>query len=151
MVGLIKPVKADDWAWERRATRGFNLPREAVQGAMDQPQGFASGSANARPASPVPALVSQPGGVAQIIESAASRFGVSYGWLLRVANCESHLNPMARNPSGASGLFQFMPQTFAHYAAIAGHSGASIWDARAQADTAAYMFSIGQSGQWSCR
>jgi soluble lytic murein transglycosylase-like protein len=71
--------------------------------------------------------------------------------LLRVARCESGLNPSAFNPSGSTGLFQFMPGTFAHNAPLAGHPGASIWDPVAQADTAAYMFSRGEAHQWVCR
>lgn len=81
---------------------------------------------------------------------AAARWGVSYSWLLGVAECESGLNPNAYNPSGASGLFQFMPGTYWTYAARIGETR-SYWNAYGAADVAAYMFSIGQSYQWTCR
>lgn len=81
---------------------------------------------------------------------AAARWGVSYGWLLRVAECESGLNTGAYNGSGASGLFQFMPGTYWLYAAQIGE-GRSFWNAYGSADVAAYMFSRGLSYQWSCR
>jgi len=84
------------------------------------------------------------------IAAASRRYGVSYAWLLRVATCESELNPDAYNPSGAQGLFQFMSGTYAAYAARSGVGG-SVWDARTAALVAAYMFKNGQAGQWSCR
>jgi len=91
------------------------------------------------------------GDIQSIIIAAANRYGVDPNWLLRIAKCESGFNPNAYNPSGASGLFQFMPATFAANAPRAGFAGASIWDPVASANTAAFMFSIGQSGQWSCK
>lgn len=83
------------------------------------------------------------------IAAASARWGVSYGWLLRVASCESGLNPSAYNSSGASGLFQFMPGTFWLYAAQIGE-GRSYWNAYASANVAAYMFSRGLAYEWSC-
>ena len=84
--------------------------------------------------------------IEQIILSASERYGVSYGWLLSVAKCESSLNPLAVNrSSGASGLFQFMPATFY------GHGGTDLWSAAQQANIAAKMFSIGESSEWVCK
>lgn len=77
------------------------------------------------------------------------RWGVSYFWLLRVAECESGLNASAYNASGASGLFQFMPGTFYSYARQIGE-WRSLWNPAAAANVAAYMFSRGQAYQWSC-
>jgi soluble lytic murein transglycosylase-like protein len=72
--------------------------------------------------------------------------------LLRVAWCESRYNPSAINArSGASGLFQFMPGTWAANSVRAGHAGASAFDPVASANTAAYMFRNGQAWQWSCK
>jgi len=84
------------------------------------------------------------------IAAAAAHWGVSYGWLVRVAQCESGLNPSAYNPSGASGLFQFMPATYWLYAGQIGETR-SYWDAYGSANVAAYMFSRGLSYQWTCR
>ena len=83
--------------------------------------------------------------IANIIRAAAARYGVNQDQLLRVAMCESGLNPNAQNRSGASGLFQFKPPTFY------GHGGHNIWDPYDQADVAARMFSQGLSSQWTCR
>jgi len=103
-------------------------------------------------ATPKPVTVSYGSGdIQSIIVAAANRFGVDPNWLLRVAKCESGFNPNAYNPSGASGLFQFMPATFAANSVRAGFGGSSIWDPVASANTAAYMFSVGQSRQWTCK
>jgi len=93
-----------------------------------------------------------PAEIESIIRSAAARWGADPAQLLRVAWCESRYNPSAYNASsGASGLFQFMPRTWAANSVRAGYSGASAFDAVASANTAAYMFSIGQAWQWSCK
>jgi hypothetical protein len=100
-----------------------------------------------RPAIPAAA----PGDIEAIIRAAAARWGADPTQLLRVAWCESRYNPSAYNASGASGLFQFMPRTWAANSVRAGYGGASVFDPVASANTAAYMFSIGQAGQWSCK
>lgn len=68
-------------------------------------------------------------------------------WALRVANCESHYNPLAVNRySGASGLFQFMPSTWnAHFA------GWNIWDPYAQARAALVFYNNGWTNAWTCK
>lgn len=70
-------------------------------------------------------------------------------WALRVAKCESGYNPAAHNPSGASGLFQFLPSTFA--STPIGKAGGSIWDPVASAQAAAWMYSQGRQNEWSCK
>ena len=89
------------------------------------------------------------GSVPQIITNAFSPLGpAAVTWGLAVAQCESSDNPNAVNPSGAEGLFQFMPSTFA--ATPQGKAGQSIWDPAASAGAAAWMYSRGQQGQWQC-
>jgi Transglycosylase SLT domain len=84
--------------------------------------------------------------VIEIIRAAAARIGADGDQMVRVASCESGLNPRAYDPkSGASGLFQFMPGTFY------GHGGHDIWDATDQSNVAAQMFSHGQAGAWDCK
>lgn len=93
-----------------------------------------------------------PGEVEAIIRAAAARWGADPAQLLRVAWCESRYNPLAYNASsGASGLFQFMPRTWAANSVRAGYGGASVFDAVANANTAAFMFANGQSWQWACK
>jgi septal ring factor EnvC (AmiA/AmiB activator) len=102
----------------------------------------------------IAAATSPPGGaspwsqqqIIAIIRAAAARYGVSGDKMVRVAQCESGLNPRAYDPaSGASGLFQFMPGTFY------GNGGHNIWDPYDQSDVASRMFSRGQGGSWSCQ
>ena len=93
-----------------------------------------------------------PADIEAIIRSAAATWGADPNQLLRVAWCESRYNPLAYNArSGASGLFQFMPATWAANSVRAGYGGASVFDPVASANVAAYMFARGQAAQWSCK
>ncbi len=100
-----------------------------------------------KPAPPKPRYVFYgTGPIVDIIRAAAARYGVDPNQLLRVAMCESGLNPNAYNSrSGATGLFQFKPATFY------GHGGHNIWDPTDQANIAAKMFSQGLAYEWTCR
>lgn len=102
-----------------------------------------------------PAPVAAPvaaGDIQSIIVAAANRWGADPTQLLRVAYCESHYNPNAYNASsGASGLFQFLPTTWAANSVRAGYAGASPFDPVANANTAAMMFANQQAGQWVCK
>ena len=93
-----------------------------------------------------------PSEIAAIIRAAAAKYGVDAEQLLRVAYCESRYDPLAYNSVlGASGLFQIIPGTWRANSVAAGYGGASVFDAVANANVAAYMFSIGQARQWSCK
>jgi len=89
--------------------------------------------------------------IEQIIRDAAAAQGADADQLLRVAYCESRYNPGAYNASGASGLFQFLPSTWAANSVRAGFAGASPFDPVAAANVAAWMFARGQAGQWVCK
>jgi hypothetical protein len=67
--------------------------------------------------------------------------------LWRKARCESHLWRYARNPSGASGLLQFLPSTWAStpYARF------SVYDPYANALAAGWMHAHGRGGEWVCQ
>lgn len=98
---------------------------------------------------PAPAA---PAEIEAIIRAAAARYGADPQQLLRVAWCESRYNPSAYNGIlGASGLFQIIPGTWAANSVRAGYAGASVWDAYANANVAAWMFAHGQAGQWACK
>jgi uncharacterized protein YabE (DUF348 family) len=92
-----------------------------------------------------------PAEIEAIIRDAAARQGADPEQLLRVAWCESRFNPGAYNASGATGLFQFMPRTWAFNSARAGYEGASPFDPVASANVAAWMFVRGSANLWSCR
>jgi len=75
---------------------------------------------------------------------------VAYGsceTLWRRAGCESHLNPYAQNPSGASGLYQFLPSTWRSTP----YSRFSVWSPYANALAAGWMNTHGRGGEWACR
>jgi hypothetical protein len=85
---------------------------------------------------------------------AAHEFGVSYPFMLALAECESHLDPTATNASsGAVGLYQFLWPTFTRYSSQlrwAPNTWLSPYNPRVAARTAAYMISLGLSDQWTC-
>lgn len=89
--------------------------------------------------------------IEKIIRDAAAAQGADPDQLVRVAYCESRFNPGAYNASGAAGLFQFMPGTWAANSVRAGYAGASVYDPVASANVAAWMFVRGQAYQWVCR
>ncbi|HEY7582861.1 MAG TPA: transglycosylase SLT domain-containing protein [Acidimicrobiia bacterium] len=65
---------------------------------------------------------------------------------LRIIQCESLGDPEAYNPySGASGLFQFLPGTWAVISTKAGFGGASAFDPEANIGTAAWLAAYYQS------
>lgn len=103
--------------------------------------------AAARPSNPTftPPPGSGGSGLAAIEAVFANSPGLS--WALRVANCESHYNPLAVNrSSGASGLFQFMPSTW-----NANFPGQNIWDPYAQAHAALVFYNAGRQSAWTCK
>jgi hypothetical protein len=108
------------------------------------PQAPASRSA-APPAFTPPPPGSGGDGLAAIYAVFGSSPGLT--WALRVANCESHYNPLAVNRySGASGLFQFMPSTW-----NANFPGQNIWDPMAQARGALVFYNAGRQSAWTCK
>ena len=84
----------------------------------------------------------------EIIYAAADKYGQPREDMLRVARCESNMIPSAVNPYGGSyGLFQFKPGTwlstpYAEY---------DIFDPRASAYAAAWMWSVGRRREWVCQ
>lgn len=87
------------------------------------------------------------GSIAQIIQQAFAPLGQSaVSWAERVAMCESGDNPYARNPSGASGLFQFMPSTWAGTP----YASSSVFDPVANARAAAWLYARRGASAWSC-
>ena len=85
--------------------------------------------------------------IVDIIYAAADRYGQPRVDMLRVAGCESNLDPFAVNPAGSYGLFQFLPGTWATtpYAAY------DMFDPWANANAAGWMWSRGRRGEWVCQ
>lgn len=100
-------------------------------------------------AAPAGSFTPPPGSGGDGLAAIYAVFGNSPGlsWALRVANCESHYNPLAVNrSSGASGLFQFMPATW-----NANFPGQNIWDPMAQARGALVFYNAGRQSAWTCK
>jgi hypothetical protein len=80
-------------------------------------------------------------------------YGIPYRTLLRIAACESALNPWAVN-GPHYGLFQFLPATF--YEGVqrmwqeTGIAAQSYWDPRDASYVAGYLFATGEATRWTC-
>lgn len=88
--------------------------------------------------------------VREALALASFVYGVPYRTLDRLALCESRRNPRAVNTaSGASGLLQFLPSTWAgnHF----GRAGFSVFSPYANALGAAYHIKKYGTGAWECR
>jgi hypothetical protein len=73
---------------------------------------------------------------------------------IRIAWCESSFNPENVNPvTGASGLFQHAPDTWAARSTAAGYANADILDAEANVAVAAWMLYELPGGwsHWQCQ
>ena len=102
------------------------------------------------PAPPPPPAPGPAGGsIQQIILDAFAPLGPGVQqWALRVAKCESGYNPNAVNrSSGASGLFQFLPST---WASLPQHNQ-SVFNPVANAQAAAVLYQRSGPNQWSCK
>lgn len=83
-----------------------------------------------------------------IIDEAAAYYGQDPAEMLRVARCESDLVPNATNTRGGSyGIFQFKPGTWAGTP----YAEYDIFDPRANAYAAAWMWSVGKKSHWVCQ
>jgi hypothetical protein len=98
-----------------------------------------------------PARVQTP--VQRSIYDSALTFGIPYRILLKIAQCESGLNPRASNGT-RFGLYQFAPDTFRRAAVqLRGNTGikaASYWNALDASYAAGYLFATGASRSWTC-
>lgn len=107
----------------------------------------AATKANEPDPAPAPQPAASGGTIIDIITAAAQRYGQSPAAMIAVARCESALNPRAVNrSSGASGLFQFMPGTWR----TTPYAAQDIFDPVANANAAAWMWSVGRRGEWVC-
>jgi hypothetical protein len=109
----------------------------------------------AAPAEPVSGGTYGPGGagyseeqIVDIIYEAADNYGQSREDMLRVARCESGLDPSAVGGGGAYyGLYQFVPSTFAGTP----YGQYNINDPWANANAAGWMWSQGKKSDWVCQ
>lgn len=117
--------------------------------SYDGTEGWASGSylSTSKPSSGTTTTTTSGNSMVDIIYAAAAKYGQNGDAMLAVARCESVLDPNAVNPySNASGLFQFLPGTWA----TTPYANSSIFDPVANAEAAAWMWSVGRRGEWVC-
>jgi hypothetical protein len=120
------------------------VPSEPVEAAPSEPV-----------AEPVSGGTYGPGGsgyseqqVIDIIYEAADSHGQSRDAMLRVARCESGLNPSAVGGGGTyHGLFQFVPSTFSGTP----YGEYDIYDPWANANAAGWIWAEGKKSSWVCQ
>ncbi|MGI8422550.1 MAG: transglycosylase SLT domain-containing protein [Chloroflexota bacterium] len=86
-----------------------------------------------------------------LITSVAQRYGVDEGQMLRIAECESRLNPRVTGRDGAAGVFQVIPTTWTWASGRIGLAGASPYDPVANAEVAGWLLANVGASQWVCR
>ncbi len=85
--------------------------------------------------------------IVRYITQAAKRYDQSPEDMVRVAQCESNLDPYAVNPSGSYGLFQFIRSTWKSTP----YGNEDIFDPQANSNAAAWMWSQGRKSEWVCQ
>jgi len=90
-----------------------------------------------------------PGYIGKLIIDAFSPLGpAAVQWAINVAYCESRYHPNSVNSSsGASGLFQFLPSTWA----FTPEHASSPFDPAANAQAAAWLYARDGPSQWVCQ
>ncbi|CAA9585445.1 MAG: hypothetical protein AVDCRST_MAG19-4585 [uncultured Thermomicrobiales bacterium] len=85
--------------------------------------------------------------IVRVIYAAADRYDQPRADMLRVAECESSLDPYAVNASGSYGLFQFVASTWE----TTPYADEDIFDPEANANAAGWMWSVGRRNEWVCQ
>lgn len=129
-------------AWSAELQQGiaaYKLQQEQAAAAQAEVDRIAALS-NHPPPSPY---------IAKIISDAFSPLGPrALQWAINVAYCESRYHPNSVNSdSGAAGLFQFMPSTWAG----SPWAKQSPFDPVANAQAAAWLYSTYGPGRWTCQ
>lgn len=89
----------------RLASPGLSMGANPMAGPRPAPQAQA----------PKISAPTAPPKINQIITSAANKYGIDPNLMLNFAHIESRFNPSATSPTGAKGLFQFVPGTAKRY------------------------------------
>jgi hypothetical protein len=98
----------------------------------------------------LPAAVAKPTGEIQLLiwNTFAPLGPQAQAWALRVAYCESRYHPNSVNSrSGAMGLFQFLPSTWA----FTPYASQSPFDPVANTKAALWLYQRDGPSQWSCK
>src|SRR5690348_12876660 len=133
-------AQAQAWSAElKQGLAAYQAQQEALAAAQAQAAAIAARSNHPAP----------PSEIAKDITDAFSPLGpAAVQWAFNVAYCESRYHPNSVNSSsGASGLFQFLPSTWAFtpYAAY------SPFDPKYNALAAAWLYQRDGPSQWVCQ
>ncbi len=122
--------------------------REAAAAQAAQAAQAAAETQRAAAAGPPAAPTASKAQVLQMINEVFGPLGSpALSWAQRVALCESGYNPSSYNAgSGASGVFQFLPSTWANTPQHA----SSVFDARPNVEAAAWLYQHDHGSAWSC-
>lgn len=153
-------VRADSLV-EHAATRVAPIARDQFDGptamaarTTSEDPSPASESPAVSPKAPQTTSRDDPAAILAIIRNAAIEFGQDPDAMIAVARCESSLRSDAVGDGGAAvGLFQFHRETFtANARRLFGHEvdEHERLDPVTSSLVAAWMWSIGQRGQWTC-
>jgi transglycosylase-like protein with SLT domain len=129
-------------AWSAELKQGldeYQAKQEALAAAQAQAAAIAARSNHAAP----------PADIAKDITDAFSPLGpAAVQWAMNVAWCESRYHPNSVNSSsGAAGLFQFLPSTWA----FTPYASYSPFDPRYNALAAAWLYNRDGPSQWVCQ
>jgi hypothetical protein len=114
--------------------------QQALHRAEETASADGDPSSSPPPSPPAPTLAPPRSVVIALIRDRFASLGSgTTDVALCVAERESNFDPLAVNPAtGAAGVFQFIPSTWASLSDLAGLSGASVYDARANVGVAAW-------------
>jgi hypothetical protein len=141
--------KREEERKERERLERERLERERIERERQQALKRSLAKRATYKRTPTPAQVN--GDFEGQIRANCAIHGCNSTQVIRVMYCESGGRSNARNASGASGLFQFMPRTFYANAKRVGLQGANIWNPTHQIQIATWMFANGQAWQWVCK
>jgi uncharacterized protein YraI len=159
-VDLRGNAQANFFPISYNGTLGWASADFLQQGGVEAPAEPAGPPAPAVPEAPTPApetpAVPDVDGsdgytedeIIQIIYAAADAYGQPREDMLRVARCESVLDPNAVNTtSQASGLFQFLPGTWQRTP----FADQNVFDPVANANATGWMWQQGNRNEWTCQ
>lgn len=116
------------------------LQEQTEESVQDVGSAGGSPSSSPPPSPPAPTLAPPRKVVMALIRDRFASLGSrATDVALCVAERESNFDPLVVNrATGAAGVFQFIPSTWASLSGLAGRSGASVFDARANVAVAAW-------------
>jgi soluble lytic murein transglycosylase-like protein len=135
----------DQWVrrWESRESR-----RQALGGLVGGALALGLGTLGRAPVAVEARKRWSERKIIRIIEDAADHYNQPRKAMVRVARCESNLDPYAVNRAGPYyGLFQFLKSTWRGTP----YGNENIFDPRANARAAAWMWKQGRRNEWACQ